>query len=445
MGVTTVRRHMASATLTMLTIIAGCGDPAIQSSTPGNLVAIPASVGSDHSFAVARHLAPAAPDAIVEDVPAPTPDQVAGASAEQPAVRVPTDEVLAGSSVAPLAGLGEPRCLTGEAGEMLTGMTSGAGLFHGADYQRAFNLPDGRTLWMFQDALVATPSGLDLVHNAGLLQSGNCFQILVAGTDEAPQPYLFADATSPMEHWFWPLAGGMGIDGRFRLFVAEMREHGDRYLSHTEPVGTWIVTIDPETMAVVDQRPAPNASNALFGWSVASDDTHSYLYSHCYRQFGFEPLPFTDPPALVHDWGCSADVGVARVPAGRFDLAPEYWDGNTWQPNAAAAVPVIPTEGRAVNPTQVARQGEEWVAVTKVDDWWGNTIVVDRAPAPEGPWTTVRTVEVGSRCGGCTTYFASIVPGTSTGSDVVVGLSNNTWDGTDAALYGVSFLTVPIV
>ena len=55
------------------------------------------------------------------------------------------------------------------------------------------------------------------------------------------------------------------------------------------------------------------------------------------------------------------------------------------RPSKAAAV--IPSEGRAVNPTQVAvldavhrrHQG---------DDWWGNTIYLDVAATPEGPWAT---------------------------------------------------------
>src|SRR5262245_29025738 len=43
----------------------------------------------------------------------------------------------------------------------------------GADYQRTIQLPDGRVLWLFQDAFISTPRGTPtLVHNAALVQRG---------------------------------------------------------------------------------------------------------------------------------------------------------------------------------------------------------------------------------------------------------------------------------
>src|SRR3954454_116609 len=45
----------------------------------------------------------------------------------------------------------------------------------GGDYQRAISLPDGRTLWVLQDAVVARPGAADaLVHNVGVVQDGSC-------------------------------------------------------------------------------------------------------------------------------------------------------------------------------------------------------------------------------------------------------------------------------
>src|SRR4051794_16249576 len=56
------------------------------------------------------------------------------------------------------------------------------GAYAGADYQRAYRLADGRVLWMFQDALVNTPSaGQRIVHNMGMIQSGRCFRLLGRG------------------------------------------------------------------------------------------------------------------------------------------------------------------------------------------------------------------------------------------------------------------------
>src|SRR5262249_29076345 len=114
----------------------------------------------------------------------------------------------------------------------------------GEDYQRAFPLDDGRVLWVFQDAFVATPSGRPtLVHNAGLVQDGRCFTTLRGGSPAHPAAWLGVDRTTPFKRWFWPLGGSMGDDGAFHLFLVEMAETGPHYLTHTAPVATWTATL----------------------------------------------------------------------------------------------------------------------------------------------------------------------------------------------------------
>ncbi len=169
------------------------------------------------------------------------------------------------------------------------------------------------------------------------------------------------------------------------------------YLTFVEPVATWIVTIDVDDLHVVDARPAPDASSELYGWSVVSAGDYTYLYAHCYRQFGYDPLAFA-PDVPAHDYDCTADVTVARLPRGDFTARPEYWDGVEWSDDPLAAVPVIPQEGRIVNPTQVAVHDGQFVAVTKEGDWWGNTIYLDVAPAAEGPWRTYSAILVQAEC-----------------------------------------------
>ena len=51
----------------------------------------------------------------------------------------------------------------------------GAGGLAGADYPHAYALPDGRTLWLFQDAFVGADGDLvddHFAHNAALIQTG---------------------------------------------------------------------------------------------------------------------------------------------------------------------------------------------------------------------------------------------------------------------------------
>jgi hypothetical protein len=106
-------------------------------------------------------------------------------------------------------------------------------------------------------------------------------------------------------------------------------------------------------------------------------------------------------------------------------------------------VPVIPTDGRAINPTQVAVLDGVYVAVTKVGDWWGHELVLDVAPEPEGPWETYATVPVAPPCDHCNTYFGSIVPFGVDDATFVVALSCNDWNGVELEHYRPMFLRVP--
>ena len=231
-----------------------------------------------------------------------------------------------GSPVSPSTGeapknVRPPVCIADTSPAALTAFFASGDPLIGADYQRAYPLPDGRTLWMFQDVLLRSRAGATFAHNAGLIQRGNCFDVLQSGNFASPGNYVLNEATDTMRHWFWPLGGDMGADGRFHLLVAEMLERGPAYLSWTEPIATWNVSIDLADMSIAAYAPASDNSNALYGFSVTSDASYTYLYSHCYRQFGWDLLAFSDPPLYAHDFDCSANVNVARVPRGRFDVA----------------------------------------------------------------------------------------------------------------------------
>jgi hypothetical protein len=312
----------------------------------------------------------------------------------------------------------------------------------GGDYQRAFALPDGRVLWFFQDTFVRSRNGPVLTHNAGLVQSGRCFALLKSGNYTNPGEYLFADRTTRQRHWFWPLSGDMGVDGRFHLFVAEMRENGPTYLSFTEPIATWVVTIDLDTMQIVDRRPATNSSNALYGFSVESDATYTYLFAHCHRQFGWDAFPFVDPPVYVHDWNCADRMTVARIPVGRFDQPPAYWNGSGWGSDPAAAVNIAPGD-RLVSASQMYLVNGKWVAVTKVGDWFGNRIEIDVADRPEGPYRNVRTIATPAKCNGCNTYFASLLPYAGSDGSMLIGISNNVFGPVDMSRYHPTFFATP--
>ena len=280
------------------------------------------------------------------------------------------------------------------------------------------------------------------MHNAGLVQSGGCFTVLYSGNFASPGEYLFADATQQQHHWFWPMGGEIGADGNFHVFVAEMRENGSAYLTKTEPIATWLVTIDLATMQVVDRRPAVNSSNSLYGFSVASDDAYTYLYAHCHRQFGWSAFPFVSPPVYVHDFGCVQKMTVARTPKGRFDQPLEYWNGAAWVGDPAAAANIVPG-GRLVSASQFYRTAPgTWVAVTKVGDWFGDTIEIDVASSPQGPYRTVRTISVPRACNTCNNYFASLLPYASSDGRWILGLSQNVFGDLDLSRYDPTFFAI---
>jgi hypothetical protein len=335
------------------------------------------------------------------------------------------------------------KCIADVGPESLTAFFASGDPILGADYQRAYPLEDGRTLWMFQDVFVRSRAGVTFVHNAGLIQTGTCFTLLQSGNFASPGNYVLHSATDPLHHWFWALGGDIGADGTFHLFVAEMHERGPKYLSWTEPVATWRVSIDLADMSIAGYAPAADNSAALYGWSVASDPSYSYLYAHCFRQFGWDHFGFTEPPLYAHDYECTSNVTVARVPRGHFEVAPQYWDGSSWTADRARAAPVIPRENRRVNPTTVMFDGSKFIAVTKEGDWFGNTIYLDVAPSAQGPWSTYHTILVPDECSICNTYFASFVPWRAIDGSLIVGLSRNTYEGVFTGLYSPRFLTAP--
>lgn len=305
----------------------------------------------------------------------------------------------------------------------------------GADYQRATPLPDGRVVWTFQDAEVRLPQGgTRLVHNIGMVQEGNCFTVLMSGTAEDPRPWLFAAATVPFARWYWPLGAEVGADGLLYVFVAEMYERGPGYLSRAEPGSTAVAVVDLSSFEVrTTTRPA-NSSAALYGFSIESDSTWTYLYAQCHRQFGFDPYIFV----YAHDFSCSSRVTVARVPKGQLLAPPRYWTGNGWGTDPAGAVPILDT-GRMVNASQFVSVNRQWLAITKVGDWWGDRIVIEYALRPVGPFTIVAEWTPPVKCAvDCNNYFASWIPSPAAGQ-IYYGLSHNRWDGIASEVYRPTF------
>lgn len=315
--------------------------------------------------------------------------------------------------------------------------------FGGGDYQHVYDLGGGRRLWLFQDLFFSNDNDLrdslqDAAHNAGLLQRGECWTT-VGGP--RMRNFIGSAQTTPLRRWFWPMDGERGADGKLWIFMAEMTNpNGTGATWGAAPVATWVARIDPTTLAVLSF--AKVGGSRLYGWSVVSDTQWSYLYGHCYRQYTrqINGVGQFDPTCMPSSY-------LARVPKGQFGAKPTYWTGSRWSANASAARPVL-TRGSA-NPMDVQRFGDVYVNVTKIDDWWGASVYVDRAPTPQGPWTRAQTIDIVQRrkCSQCGIYHAVILPNLGPDGKMIVAWSNggpfHLWQR-NAALYRPSFVSVAV-
>jgi hypothetical protein len=335
---------------------------------------------------------------------------------------------------------GQPICLPGTApGDLDRLFVSEPGGVVGADYQRTTPLPDGRILWTFQDAEVRLPGGsTTLVHNVGMVQEGSCFSVLMGGTADAPRPWLFAESTTNFSRWYWPLGAEVGNDGLLYVFAAEMHERSPGYLVRTEPTSTAVAVVDTRNWNVVRTTAPANPGDRLYGWSIESDDTWTYLFAQCHRQFGYDLHIFH----FAHDQSCANRVTVGRVPKGMLLAAPTYWTGRGWSADPSAAVPILDTADRMVNASQFVRVANVWMAITKVGDWWGDRIMIERAERAVGPYSVVASITTTPKCAvDCNTYFASWIPPSLPGQ-LVYGLSHNRWDGIATDVYRPTFAAI---
>ena len=312
----------------------------------------------------------------------------------------------------------------------------------GFDTTRVIALPDGRYVWTVQDAFIAQPGThagslrvpTGFAHNALIVQDGNCFTTLHGAITPgdpcsvADASYVGADLTATCRNWFWAMSGGLDHLGRLTVFYAQMvNDLGRGAAPPTHPVAVWVARFDIATLDLISFSPAPAASsNVVYGAAVESDTSFSYLFGWSYDQFNL-PDPTSPPPSQMF---------VGRVPLGRFDQQPQYWNGDDWVAGRTAAVPIDVTADGASNPMQPRLIDGIWMSVVKVNDWNGSAVRLDTAPAPQGPWTTVQTVTVPSRTvdGRTNTYAAHLMPWRSTTGNLIVAISNNAWQINPLAL-----------
>ena len=98
-------------------------------------------------------------------------------------------------------------------------------------------------------------------------------------------------------------------------------------------------------------------------------------------------------------------------------------------------------------PSQFLHKNGRWLAITKIDDWFGTDIVIESAVHPAGPYVEIERRRAGAKCDHteCTTYFSSWIDGQNLGGphDVLItSLSHNRWNGEPSWVYRPTYEVV---
>lgn len=309
----------------------------------------------------------------------------------------------------------------------------------GWDYQHVYPLGGDRYLWLFQDTFVdhgGMAAGLGqarFVHNAALLQQGRCFTLLHRGTPEDPKPFEEGHGrVDVLTRWFWP-RGGELVNGQLWVFWVEMVKDGydprppDGLGWHPERL--YLASYDAMTLQRTSFRLATDSGvSPIYGYAVASDATHTYLFGNTFEQNLVREGGFHNGPhSATRMW-------LARVPRGHLLDALEYRTADGWSPHRHEAVPIV-SRYYVENPMQPRFLDGQWVAATAVDGYWGEALAIDVAPEPWGPWTTVTYQRLLPRGFDPlkNTYHAHLMPWRGPDWSLVVTVSNNARDmGRDA-------------
>lgn len=302
------------------------------------------------------------------------------------------------------------------------------GPIKGFDEPRMYPLGDGRTMWVLQDAFVdetgraTSYAHMGYANTMVLIQEGTCFTALRRGTATNAVAFEIGTGDIAFDHYFWP-AGATVSGGTLQMFWMEMvrdpaeQSPFDGIALH--PAATWLATYDIATMQRLSFVPAQNPGvSPVYGYTVVDNGEWSYLFGNSFLQNLALEGGFSNGPHSA------TRMYLARVPRGHLEATPTYWNGTTWSDDATAAAPISSrywTEN-LVMPVVI---GDQWVSATKVDGFLGNSISIDLAPNPWGPWTTVLTIPSTPRGDpkDIVTYHASVLPYLDPSGALIVELS----------------------
>jgi hypothetical protein len=250
--------------------------------------------------------------------------------------------------------------------------------FRGGDVGADVLLSDGRGLWVFGDTLHGDDfAGPRYVRNSMLIFSDSCITVVAAPGNGAVIPDR-ADGVG-----YWPMSiGKVARDGYDLVAVMAQRVRGSDTAGRFENLGPAIAVFRvergglPVLQRVSDlgadatDRRAPTWGSAVW----VAEDGYAYVYG-------------TSNPELPLVFGFALSVARTTPETIEHPETWQYWDGHSWQGDAARARVIIPAAGGVSQTLSVFERDGRWYAVSKRDEFLGHDLVVWTSRSPTGPFT----------------------------------------------------------
>ena len=306
---------------------------------------------------------------------------------------VPRDDVADAAPVASRAS--ETRCVsTGTVRDVpdlnrMVRTVRGGPEFQGGDVGADTELQDGRRLMVFGDTLRSPAfDGQRFVRNSMLIIGGDCIQAVVPEDHGALIPDR-PSAQSTGRVGYWPMSAVTLTHPGYDLVVVtaqRVRSTGTDDAFGFENLGPAVAVFvvprseTPQLVAVRDIGPdAADITRPEWGAAAVVDGDWLYLYG-------------TANPDQPYVFGFSLRVARVHPDDVLRPSAWEYWSGSDWVDDPDRSAELVPAEGGTSQTLSVFRDGEQWYALSKRNEFLGSDVVVWTAPDPWGPFDAGRTV-----------------------------------------------------
>jgi hypothetical protein len=240
----------------------------------------------------------------------------------------------------------------------------------GGDGTNSVALPDGRTVWLFDDTFLGPvnpdrtrPETAPLIRNSLVVQDGAALTTIHGGSRSAPRA-LFTPRGGAS--WYW-LNDGTVEGDRLRVFLLRfLRDGPEGWAWHW--TGTDVATLRLPELTIERIAPLPVDNGVRYGAALLEAAEHTYVY-------GVEDLHHTK---YAH---------VAR--AGRDALLGpwQFFDGRGWSDSASSTARLLSASVGTEFSVIAVSDGYALISFDTVDPLWEwREIVAHFAPSPVGPW-----------------------------------------------------------